>query len=71
MKRLKGVYPIRNDTGWQLDMATMSKTIHSDMRNRAQTGDRRHTPLFYEKGYNLGQNGFYIMMERHRTVNYW
>lgn len=52
------VYLTRNDRGWQLDIATMSKTIHFDMRNRAHIGKSRYMPLFKENGYTFGVNGF-------------
>ncbi len=52
------VYLIKNDNGWQLDMATMSKTIHFDMRNRAHIEKSRYTPLFMENGYSFDANNF-------------
>lgn len=51
-------YLTRNDKGWQLDIATMSKTIHFDMRNRAHIGKSNFFPLFQENGYTFGVNGF-------------
>ncbi|MGA1869626.1 MAG: TPM domain-containing protein [bacterium] len=46
--------------GWQLDIATMSKTIHFDMRNRAHIGlyQNPYKDLFKENGYTFGVNGF-------------
>jgi len=52
------VYLQRNSEGWQLDIATMSKTIHFDMRNRAHIGRSPYMPLFQENGYTFGVNGF-------------
>lgn len=52
------VYLKRNDKGWQLDIATMSRTIHFDMRNRAHIGKSSYLPLFKENGYTFGVNGF-------------
>lgn len=51
-------YLIKNNKGWQLDVATMSKTIHFDMRNRAHIGKSKYMPLFKENGYTFGVNGF-------------
>ena len=52
------VYLIQNEKGWQLDIATMSRTIHFDMRNRAHMGASKYIPLFEENGYTFGDNGF-------------
>ena len=51
-------YLVKNNEGWQMDIATMSKTIHFDMRNRAYISKSKFTPLFYENGYTFGGNGF-------------
>ncbi|MBW1849085.1 MAG: TPM domain-containing protein [Deltaproteobacteria bacterium] len=51
-------YLKRNNRGWQIDIATMSKTIHFDMRNRAHIGKSRYFPLFKENGYTFSVNGF-------------
>lgn len=52
------IYLKKNDKGWQLDIATMSKTIHFDMRNQAHIGKSEYVPLFKENGYTFGLNGF-------------
>ncbi|MCJ7772388.1 MAG: TPM domain-containing protein [Desulfobacterales bacterium] len=52
------VYLMRSDRGWQLDIATMSKTIHFDMRNYAHIGKSPYRPLFKDNGYTFGVNGF-------------
>ncbi|MFH2046393.1 MAG: TPM domain-containing protein [Pseudomonadota bacterium] len=57
-KNCPPIYLERNNNGWQLDIATMSKTIHFDMRNRAHMGKSKYLPLFKENGYTFGVNGF-------------
>ena len=52
------IYLIRNEGGWQLDIATMSKTIHFDLRNYAHIGKSQYFQLFKENGYTFGVNGF-------------
>ena len=51
-------YLMKNHNGWQLDIATMSKTIHFDMRNLAHIGKSKFFQLFKENGYTFGVNGF-------------
>ena len=51
-------YLVKNERGWQLDIATMSRTIHFDMRNRSHMSESKYTTLFYENGYKFGDNGF-------------
>jgi uncharacterized protein len=51
-------YLKKNNNGWQLDVATMSKTIHFDMRNRAHIRKSIYFRLFKENGYTFGVNGF-------------
>jgi uncharacterized protein len=52
------IYLVKNERGWQLDIATMSKTIHFDMRNRAHIGKSKYFELFRENGYTFGVNWF-------------
>jgi len=51
-------YLIKNDQGWQLDIATMHRTIHFNMRNQAHISNSRYIPLFEENGYTFDANGF-------------
>ena len=53
-------YLKKNDIGWQLDIATMSKTIHFDMRNRAHIVKSEYFPLFKENGYTFGVNNNFL-----------
>jgi hypothetical protein len=56
-------YLQKNDLGWQLDMATMSRTIHFDMKNQAHIGKSQYFPIFKENGYTFGVNGFLYRMD--------
>ena len=67
-------YLIRSDDGWQLDIATMSRTIHFDMRNYAHIGKSKYFPIFEENGYTFGVNGFLYYKEdapAYLGVNSW
>jgi len=68
------VYLMKSEKGWQLDIATMSKTIHFDMRNRAHIGRSKYMPLFKENSYTFGVNGFLYYKGREPAclgVNAW
>ncbi len=54
------IYFRKCSRGWQIDYATMSKTIHFDMRNRAHISlyNNPYKGLFKENSYTFGVNGF-------------
>lgn len=56
-------YLTRNERGWQLDIATMSRTIQFDMNNNAHISKSKYIPLFEKNGYRFGENGLLYYRE--------